>query len=147
MPFIASNDFSEIHEQPYKMWVWVQADKRILLYLTLNVEIGSLRSVSLILLFKKFNLFVRILLPTFLWFVFKIENVVCLDVSSWLNFNANHSVSVKFWLYSLCNWIACLYIIICSGRARLHSLWILKKTIAFCSLFSGSVLKFDIKQI
>ena len=53
-------------------------------------------------------------------------------ISNCWKFNAVHSISGNSRLYSLCNKIAFLYKIIYSGRACLHSSWILTIN---CGLF------------
>ena len=61
------------------------------------------------------------LLPTFLLFVLAIENFVCFDVKICWKFNAVHSTSGCLIFYNSCNKIECLFKIIYSGSAGLHS--------------------------
>ena len=76
-------------------------DKRIFFWFILKDEIESLRSKSLILLFRMCSLFARMLLPALHLFVLMIEKLSCLKVSNCWKFKAIHSVSDDFWLYSL----------------------------------------------
>ena len=116
-------------------------ERRVLFWFILKVEIDSLRSESVILLFRMWSLFARMLLPTLVLFVLVIEKFSCLEVSSCWKFKAIHSVSGEFLLYNLWSNNACLYTIICSGRARLHSKWIFIKDCilfwTFCVIFSA----------
>ena len=120
----------EIHERPHRQFSSCydyHLERRVLFWFILKVEIDSLRSDSAILLFRMWSLFARMLLPTLVLFVLVIVKFSCLEVSSCWKFKAIHSVSGEFLLYSLWSNNACLYTIICSGRARLHSKWIFIK--------------------
>ena len=71
-------------------------ERRIFFCFILKDEIESLRSESLIMLFRTCSLFARILLPILHLFVFTIENLSCLEVSNCWKFKAIHSISGDF---------------------------------------------------
>ena len=62
-------------------------------------------------LFKMCNRFAKMLLTNFSFVGFQVWIFFCLELNRCWKFNVTHWISSKSMLYSLCNIIACLYII------------------------------------
>ena len=135
LSILVQND--EINIQAYTAHVSILVYNNSFFMWILYVSIFRLSHERGIRPFKAEKRFGSIFNPTLCLFLFEIKKFVCLVVKIWSKLRLIQSSDGLVVLYSLCSWIAILYVRNASGFALLFILWIFSKDI---QIWSQSVI-------